>query len=459
MSHQPVPSSFRDPSGFLFTREGVLYRQVNRSYQENFEHLVESGLYERLVEESLLVPHQEVEEAPAALEEAFKVLRPERIPFVSYPYEWCFGQLKDAARVTLRIQKHALEHGMSLRDASAYNIQFRDGRPVLIDTLSFERLNEGMPWVGYRQFCQHFLAPLALMAWRDVRLGQLARVYIDGVPLDLTSHLLPTRSRTRSSLLLHVHSHAKSQQRGASNGAGREEVKGRFSQKSLRGLIESLGSGIEKLTWDPEPSQWVDYYEGDSYEGEALEHKRQLVAEYVKSRSPTVVWDLGANTGMYSRIAAEHGAFTVSFDVDPSSVEANYREIVARKETAILPLVLDLTSPSPAIGWANTERMSLAERGPAQLALVLALVHHLAIGNNVPLERVAEYMHGLAETLVIEFVAKSDEKVRLLLSTRADIFPNYSQEGFEKAFESYFRIERRDAIRGSERTLYLMVRL
>lgn len=199
-----LSASFRDPAGFLFSRGGILYRQVNHSYAENFSALIDSGLYEKLVKASLLISHSEVDEltgrpfAPAIPASAYRTIRPEAIPFISYPYEWSFGQLKDAALATLSIQKRALKAGMSLKDASAYNIQFYRGKPVLIDTLSFEIYHEGEPWVAYRQFCQHFLAPLALMAARDVRLNQLMRVYIDGLPLDLASKLLPPRTHLTS---------------------------------------------------------------------------------------------------------------------------------------------------------------------------------------------------------------------------------------------------------------------
>ena len=172
-------ASFRDPSGFLFWRDGVLYRQINQTYQDDFIFLNESGLYQNLIEEDLLIPHKEVNTDPYEPEKAFRVICPERIPFISYPYEWCFGQLKDAALTTLAIQKNALAHDMSLKDSSAYNIQFRRGKPILVDTLSFEKYKEGLPWTAYRQFCQHFLAPLALMSYIDVRMSQLLKIYIN----------------------------------------------------------------------------------------------------------------------------------------------------------------------------------------------------------------------------------------------------------------------------------------
>ena len=205
MSNGPHAASFRDPSGFLFHHEGTLYRQVNRSYEADYNLLRDSGLYDLLTEKGLLIPHREASLDLARSGEAVRILEPELVPFISYPYEWCFGQLKDAALTTLRIQRRALEHGMALKDSSAYNIQFYNGRPLLIDTLSFEKYREGMPWIAYRQFCQHFLAPLALMCLKDVRLNQLLRIYIDGIPLDLASRILPLKSRFKLPLLTHIH--------------------------------------------------------------------------------------------------------------------------------------------------------------------------------------------------------------------------------------------------------------
>lgn len=203
--------SFRDPSGFVFRQDGIIYRHVNIVYKENYDYLITSGLYQDLTGRGLLIPHDEVDIDYAKSESAYKTLRPKLVEFISYPYEWCFSQLKDAALTTLQIQKRSLEYGMTLKDASAYNIQFMAGKPTLIDTLSFEKYHEGEPWVAYKQFCQHFLAPLALMSYRDIRLNQLFRIYIDGVPLDLASSLLPLRTRFNPPLLFHIHLHAVSQ--------------------------------------------------------------------------------------------------------------------------------------------------------------------------------------------------------------------------------------------------------
>jgi ribosomal protein L11 methylase PrmA len=448
-------SSFRDPDGFIFSYNGKLYRFINFSYQQNYEHLIQSGLYDKLVENELLIPHKEVQIPNIETTiNYYKILEPEVIPFISYPYEWSFSQLKDAALVTLQIQKMALEHGMCLKDASAYNIQFRNGKPILIDILSFEKYQEDKPWVAYKQFCEHFLAPLALMAYKDIRLNQLLKIYIDGIPLNLATKLLPLRSWLRLSLLLHIHLHARSQKYLLNKNINVD--KRTFSKKSLLSLIDSLESAISKLKWEPEKTEWSEYYKDTNYSQEAMFHKKKLVDDYIEEIKPTIVWDLGANIGIFSRIASNKGIYTVSFDSDPSVVEKSYLQEKNYKERNILPLCVDLTNPSPSIGWSNKERLSLIERGPCDLALMLGLIHHIAISNNVPLIQIANFLSQICRYLIIEFVPKDDSQVQRLLRFRKDIFQDYDEKNFEKAFLNYFSILKREKIVDSKRTIYLM---
>lgn len=451
-----VPSSFRDPSGFLFYHDGVLYRQINRVYATQYDRLLSSGLYHTLVDAGRLIPHREVEMEGVEPDLAYKVIQPERIPFISYPYEWSFSQLKDAALTTLEIQKRALEVDMSLKDCSAYNMQFSQGRPVFIDSLSFEPYLEGEPWVAYRQFCQHFLAPLALMSLKDVRLNQLFRVHIDGVPLDLASALLPGRTRFSFALLSHIHLHARSQKRYAGKAVA---ASGRsMSRLAFRGLVDNLERAVTNLEWRPEGTEWVDYVDDTNYSAPALQHKQELVFAFLDRTAAQLVWDLGANTGLFSRVAAGKGILTISADADPACVEVNYSRSVKERETNILPLLLDLTNPSPGVGWENTERMSWIERGPADVVMALALLHHLAISNNVPFKRIAGFFAKLCHWLIIEFVPKSDSQVQRLLQSREDIFAAYTQGAFESEFERYFTICESVQIQESERSLYLMER-
>ncbi|MDY6913382.1 MAG: class I SAM-dependent methyltransferase [Planctomycetota bacterium] len=435
-------------------KEGRLYRQVNHVYRDDYDALIDSGLYESLARAGLLIRHEEADISLAASDKAYKVIKPEKIPFISYPYEWCFSQLKDAALTTLEVQKKAMDCGMCLKDCSAYNVQFHKGKPVFIDTLSFEKYREARPWTAYRQFCQHFLAPLALMSRRDIRLGRLLRVYVDGIPLDLADRLLGLRSRFSFSLTVHIHLHARTQKRYESRPVdmGRQKM----SRFALLGLIDSLESAVKKLRWRPGGTEWAGYYNETNYCDDAIERKKTIVAEFLDAAGARTVWDLGANTGVFSRVAAQKGIQTISFDLDPAAVEKNYLETIERGESNIVPLVLDLTNPSAGLGWANEERMSLARRGPADTVMALALIHHLAISNNLPLARVARFFKDICSTLIIEFVPKADSQVRRLLASRQDIFDEYDQAHFERAFERYFSQERRVDIEGTQRTLYLM---
>ncbi|GAP08240.1 hypothetical protein ATHL_03142 [Anaerolinea thermolimosa] len=331
-------------------------------------------------------------------------------------------------------------------------LQFHHGRPMLIDTLSFEVIQEGSPWVAYRQFCQHFLAPLALMAHRDVRLGQLLRVYIDGIPLDLASRLLPLHTRLNPGLAAHLHLHAGAQKRFAGESVTRRTM----SRLALQGLVESLQSTVRALRWNPQGTAWADYYDSTNYTRQAFEAKEAAVAAWASRIQPGLTWDFGANTGVFSRAVARAGGLVVSWDIDPAAVEKNYRQVRQVKEKNILPLVIDLTNPSPALGWSHAERASLLERAPADLALALALIHHLAIANNVPLEDIALFFSRVCRWLIIEFVPKGDSQVQRLLNSREDIFPEYTPEGFERAFTRYFTLHEKHPLEGSARVLYLM---
>ncbi len=347
---------------------------------------------------------------------------------------------------------------MTLKDASAYNIQFHRGKPILMDTLSFALYEEGAPWVAYRQFCQHFLAPLALMSRVDLRFGRLSTLYMDGIPLDFASRLLPFSSRFDVGLLTHLHLHAQAQQ-VASQTAEKPSAprpNARVSKLGLIGLIESLESTVRRLQAPIRKTGWVEYYQHTNYSDATFESKKRFVQESVQGLSPRVIWDLGANTGIFSRVAAQvSGALVVSADFDPEAVEVNYRQAKQEDNPHLLPLVIDLTNPSPAIGWDNAEREAFYQRAPADLVLALALVHHLAIGNNVPLERLAATFSRLGKYLLVEFVPKEDSQVQKLLRSRDDIFPTYHLEGFKAAFAPYFQLEKEMPIEGSMRTLLL----
>jgi len=448
--------SFRDPAGFVYDGQDGLRRQVNQVYREHYDRLVTSGLYDELVSKRLLVEHVEVDEEPPEPALAYKVIQPELIEFLSFPYEWAFSELKDAALATLDAQRTALCHGMTLKDCSAYNVQFQRGRPILIDTLSLESYREGEPWTGYRQFCEHFLAPLSLMSLVDHRLGQLSRTNIDGVPLDLAVRCLPWTSRLRFGLALHLHLHQTFQRKHS--GADKAPQAGKMGSRALFGLVDSLESTIRGLRWKPEAGGWSTYYQEHLYTPDEFQQKERLVGGFIERTGARTVWDLGANTGHFSRLAAERGRSTIAFDLDPACVEQNYLDVKKSGETRLLPLLLDLFNPSPSLGWMNQERPSILDRGQPDLVLALALVHHLAIGGNQPMENLARLFLRLSSWLIIEFVPETDPQFRTLSARRRGIHHPYNRDHFEQCFDKYFISMAAEPLSDCGRTLYLMRR-
>jgi hypothetical protein len=418
---------------------------------------VDRGLYGSLADEHLLVEHEEASLELAADRGAEAVIRPRELAVISYPYEWCFSQLREAALLTLELQARALGASMWLRDASAYNIQFDAGRAILIDSLSFEVADVARPWPAYRQFCQHFLAPLAVMAYRDVRAGLMLRDFIDGLPLDYAAGLLPARTRLRPGLLAHLHLHARAQRAAARSAATGQPTRRRMTRLQHDALLDSLRRTIEGLRWQP-GGHWITYGHQTSYTERAAASKRETVRRFLETAGGSLIWDIGANVGTYSDLAASPGRHVLAFDQDAASVESHWRRLDANTRASVLPLVMDLTNPSPALGWALEERRSLLDRGPSDVIMALALVHHLAIGGNLPLPRISALLARTGRRLIVEFVPKEDPMTQRLLAARRDIFPGYTLEAFRAAFAADFRVVEEAPVEDSLRTLFLMER-
>ena len=454
-------SSFRDPAGFVFVDGGVVKRAVTVHGEADYRRFMTSGLYDRLTEESLLVSHEEGEVAARRFSHVATILVPEQIPVISYPYEWCFGQLRDAALLTLRLEGHALEHGMTLKDASAFNVQFRGSQPIFIDTLSFER-DHGGPWSAYNQFCRHFIAPLALMSYLGTVYTQFSKAWMDGCPLDCASALLPWRTYLRFGLLVHLHLHAKSQRRYAQRAPSAwDPAKPSATPKvdRKRALVQSLRATVEGLRVSRAPTEWSEYYGRTSpYGGESEAGKKQIVGRMIERVRPALVYDLGGNTGEYGRLATGRGAACVCFDIDPQCVQANYERSKAAGDPYMLPLLMDLTNPTPSLGFHLRERLSLLERNRADLILALAVIHHLRITGNVPFPRIAAFLSDLGEWLVVEYVPKQDAMAQALLRGRKDVFFDYDDDRFSRAFQEHFTMEESAPIPASGRTIYLFRR-
>lgn len=459
---QPISASFRDRSGYVYTEEDKIIRTINKVFKKHWDHATVSGLLDKLVANKMIIPFVEQETLPGAWKSFFV----ERIPFISYPYEWCFSQLKDASFLTLNLQREALDYGMILKDASAFNVQFLGTSAIFIDLLSFEKWEDDAPWKAYKQFCSHFLAPLALSSYTDIQCGCMSRLWIDGIPLPLVSKLLPFRTLFSFRLSWHLHLHAKMQTKHSNIQHSNKNVKNiKVSSDTLNGVVKSLENAIKRLKLKQNNTEWAGYYEDNNYTDSATESKLKFVESVASkvghdSKLPMAV-DLGANTGRYSRCLSPYFEYIIAPDIDPCAVESHYTNLKQSSISNILPLVIDLANVSPALGWACSERDSFSSRCKANFINALALIHHLVITAGIPLNLISNYISEIllpGGYLVIEFVPKEDSQVKRMLSTREDVFDDYTLDGFKNAFASSFNIEDSFQIPETVRTIFIMRR-
>ena len=447
-----LPSSYRDPSGYVFEKNGIIYRQVNKIFSEDFDFFISGGCYDALVKKNMLIPHETIHENLTGDENWHVTLKPQRVGFITYPFEWSFNMLRDAALLTLQLLKEGIEWGMILKDATPYNIQWHEGKLVLIDSLSFEKYDESTPWIAYRQFCENFLSPLLLAHYSKHPVQELLLAYPEGIPLGLTSKFLPRRTKFNLHVYLNIHLHAKYSAREPKG----ENKKIQFSKKKLLNLVSSLETSINKLNLPDITSTWSAYYDEASQRSGYYEEKIKVVVKWLGQVNPLdSVADLGANTGEFSKLA-DTKTSVLAADFDPWCINKLYREIKTGGITNILPIILDLSRPSPSFGVNNIERDSFINRVKVDLCLALALVHHLAIGKNIPFTQIAFFFQQVCRHLLVEFIPKSDEKVKLMLKDKKDIYPDYNEENFLLAFQKYFTVTSKQEVGQSGRILYLM---
>ncbi len=448
------PASFKDPSGFVFRANDKFYRQVNQSYADDYHLLMSSGLYKILTDKKLLVPHAEVNENFTQSKDWYKTLLPEQLSFISYPYEWSFDELKDAALLTLRVMKIAVNHGMILKDATSFNIQFYQGKPIFIDTLSFEKYDASKPWIAYRQFCECFLFPLLIEHYRQIDVQKLLSVYLEGIPAQTTAKLLPRKSKFKLNIWLHVFLQSKV---GANNNKPSNRTIS-FSKEKLLRLLDSLESTIKPLRIVTSvQTTWNNYYDETILSKDYLDAKEKIFRDFINDINNGRVMDVGCNDGYFSKILAEKNNNVIAVDFDSQCINRLYVSAKSNNITSILPFCIDLTNPSPAVGFNHSERQSFAERAKAETVTALALIHHLVLSKNVPLPDVANMLAGLTKKyLVIEFVPLSDEKSQQLIANKTNYHTPYDPPAFEKYFSQYFEIERQQVIPTTDRILYRM---
>ncbi|MBT3387704.1 MAG: class I SAM-dependent methyltransferase [Desulfobacula sp.] len=433
-------ASFRDPSGQIFLRDDKIFRSIYSDGVEDFEAARQNSIYEESIQNGYLIEHTEASLTSAPEGSIYCIEHP-LIKMITYPWEWSFSMLKDAALLHLDMMDFLIPKGFWLRDANAFNVQCHNGKLLLIDTLSIGKRTENSPWVAYNQFCSHFLAPLAVAAYSDIRTLGLWRANINGYPLDLAARLLPTLKKYSPGLLMHLTMHAHFQKKSQKRQNLKTKTTTRprkFNDLALSGLINSLRKTISKIKINLKSEIWSEYDSIRTYQSDDVIIKTDFVRKIISRLLPETVWDLGGNTGEFSMTAAQGGAFVMSIDGDPACTEFIYQKRRSQKNgERILPITMDLANPSPSLGWESEERKSLTARGPADLVLSLALIHHLVFSSNIPLNRIAKWFAAIGKYCIVEYMPLDDPMVKTLTENRTEHHP-YSLEAFKSAFGIFF---------------------
>lgn len=452
--------SFRDRDGRVYHCEGRVFRGLSAVALENYRQLQKEPFYKKLQATGKLIGTREVSDAQNTLPDTIKsqwagFLEHDRVPVISYAYEWTFSMLKAAAGLQLDIIERAVSHGFSLKDATPYNIQFVNRKPVFIDIPSFEKLTEGEPWAGYRQFCEMFLFPLMLQAYKGCDFQPFMRSAIDGVGVQTAASLFGFRDRFRKGVFSHVWLQSKLDRRyGGSSDNVRSNLKSAgFNRELILVNVRKLQKLVKKLEWQAEGSEWGDYTEFHNYSENDHALKENFVRQVIMDQKPGTVWDIGCNTGQFSCIAAIACEQVISTDIDHVAVERMF--LNPDMPDNILPLLQNVADPSPNWGWRNLERSDLQTRSQPDLVLCLALIHHVVITANIPLAEFIDWLAGLTDRLVIEYVSRRDDKVQTLLRNKEDKYQDYSRESLEANLKRHFEIKWQQAVNNGDRSLYL----
>lgn len=455
MGPKRISSSFRDPSGFVFIEGDTVKRVINPIYFEQYNALDKAGFYQLLFEKKYLIKHKECSNTVDQI-----VLEAEKIPFISYPYEWSFLQYKHAALLTLKIQKLCLAHNFTLKDASAFNITFHQGKPIFIDSLSFDFYKKNSPWFAYKQFIMHFLGPLVMSHYYGQDHLKTLSYSLEGNPLDKISKMLPFKSYFNPVILTNIHLLARYDKKYSSDD---KKAKSNLSKKAQLKLIESLYDYINNLEINVN-TEWDHYYNQTNYKEESYLIKKRATKEWMSVIKGRKIIDIGGNDGTFSRELKEGADFIIVADIDPNTVEQNYLQVLKNKEKTLLPIVADVLNPASSYGFNNQERFSFIDRvRDVKLdgCLALAVIHHITLSGNIPFDMSADFFSKMAPNLLIEFPTRKDSWVQFLLDSKRDFkehFDFYNEENFEKAYAVYFEIEKKETIDSSERILYSMKR-
>lgn len=431
-------ASYKDPSAKVFYYEDEqdnIYRELHPSYLPHYHQLNTSGLAAELIKKNWLVSFEEIKDHHSET-----ILKAKKIQFVSYPYEWTFNQWKDAALLTLKIQFQALKFGMILKDASPFNIVFDGARPIFIDISSFEIFEVGKPWQAYKQFCECFYMPLLLAKYFGEVGNEIFLNNINGISLSKGLSLLPAKAHFNLNTLFYLALPDKMRKQVKNSDNRENKISESFTQKKSMQFAEQLFSNINKIKQAKKITKWNSYYDEDKIDANYLQEKEGILKEWFSNYSQKTLIDFGCNTGKFSKLLSPHVKTIFAFDDDINCVDQLYTHCREDKINNIFSFSANITHPTPAVGFNNRERQSLLSRLKGDAGLALALIHHLVFNNNLNFTMIAEMFAATCTELVIEFITKEDDKVRMLLSTRKDIFDWYNFENFVMAFETKFTL-------------------
>lgn len=473
MQITPDAGSFRDPANRVFVFNGAtqaddntytVYRGVRQDALESFRALRDTPFFQSFLDEGKVVKTEEcVDGDPykAILALGWDgVLAHKRIPFITYPYEWSFSMLKAAALLHLELIETALEVGWTLKDATPYNIQWVNGRPTFIDIPSFEPREPGSPWVGYRQFCSMFLIPLMLRAHLGIDHIPLLRSCLDGISPTQAAPYFAGMNRFKKGVFSHIFLPARVENAIAKKERDGAEAKRRPASKHsdamVIGLVQSLTRLVRKLDSEIEHTDWSHYDRTHSYQDDELEAKKGFVEAKVKESHRNSVWDIGCNTGGFSKLVSPYADFILSLDGDHDAIEQLYHREQTAPSSNIMPMVMNLANISPNQGWGGKERLALDNRVKPDFVLCLALIHHMRISANIPNRQFLQWLRSLDASVIIEFVGRDDEMVIKLLTNKKEEYPDYNAQQFESECEDLFDIHDRLKLKSGKRELFYL---